>query len=253
MRQIRITATHRPARQPLCLLTSLCLSACAALLAPPAQAANAWEPMRTGQGREDVSTWVRTVEGMSVKAFKGQAEVHHTVPVVLAVLADIKGLPNWIYQCQHAEQLAGLSGDHTYARFRGIWPASDRDVLMRTTISQQDDGSVLVESRQASGHPEQDGFVRMPYLNNSFRLVPLKGGWTRLTFETQVDLGGMVPAWIANMVATKAPLVTIEGMQKQMKLPRYQIKSIDELPTYYLKGQPLVLPEQHLKVDAATD
>jgi hypothetical protein len=236
----------------------LCLGMCwALLLAGPLHAAAAsatdWVPIAQGQGREGISTWARHVDGLAVKAFRGSTEVPHTVPEILAVLADIGKLPQWIYQCQAARQLPGFSPDHTYAQFKGMWPAADRDVLMQSTVSQQDDGSILLESRQAEGYALQEGFVRIPYLRNSFRLMPLRGGWTRLTFETQVDLGGLVPAWVINLVATKAPFATIEGLRKQLKLPAYQIKSLDTLPTHYLRGRPLLIPGEHMRVDVKQD
>lgn len=218
-----------------------------ACLALTAHAGNEWEPVRQGQGREDISTWVRSVDGMAVKAFKGVTEVHQTTLTVLALLADIPGLSNWVYQCQSGVQPDKYSADHTYARFKGIWPASDRDVLFRSIVTQQADGSVLVDSQQVEGYPPQDGFVRMPYLHNTFRLVPLKGQWTRVEFETQVDLGGLVPTWLANAVSTKAPLVTLEGLKAQVGQARYQIKSVQELPTYYHTGKLIDLPASHLQ------
>jgi len=213
----------------------------------PAHAGNEWEPVRQGQGREDISTWVRGVDGMAVKAFKGVTEVHQSTLTVLALLADIPGLSNWVYHCQSSIQPDKYSADHTYARFKGIWPASDRDVLFHSTVTQQADGSVLVDSLQVEGYPPQDGFVRMPYLHNTFRLVPLKGQWTRVEFETQVDLGGLVPTWLANAVSTKAPLVTLEGLKAQVGQARYQIKSVQDLPAYYHKGKLIDLPAWHLQ------
>lgn len=50
-------------------------------------ASNHWEPVKQGQGREGVNTWVRSVEGMAVKAFRGQTEVHQSTLAILALLA----------------------------------------------------------------------------------------------------------------------------------------------------------------------
>ncbi len=212
----------------------------------PALSANEWETVREGQGRDDVSTWVRSVDGMAVKAFKGVTEVPRSALAVLALLADTGGLNNWVYQCKSSGPADKFPAGHTYARFKGIWPASDRDVMFRSTVSQQADGSILVGSNQVAGYPKQDGHVRIPYLHNTFKLIPLKGNWTRVEFETQVDLGGLVPAWLANAVSTKAPLVTLEGLRNQVGQARYQVKSVDALPAHYLKGKPIVLPEGHL-------
>ncbi len=212
----------------------------------PAMSANEWETVRQGKGREDVSTWVRSVDGMAVKAFKGVTEVRKSTLAVLALLADTGGLNNWVYQCKSSAPADKFPADHTYARFKGIWPASDRDVMFRSTVSQQADGSIVVDSNQVVGYPQQDGYVRMPYLHNTFKITPLKGNWTRVEFETQIDLGGLVPAWLANAVSTKAPLVTLEGLHNQAGQARYQIKSVNALPAYYLKGKPIVMPEGHL-------
>lgn len=229
-----------PLRMPILALCLLGVSL-------PALSASDWETVRQSQSREDVGTWVRSVDGMAVKAFKGVTEVHQSVLTVMAVLADTTALNNWVYHCKSSGPADKFPPDHTYARFKGIWPASDRDVMFRSAISQQADGSIVLDSNQVIGYPQQEGHVRMPYLHNTFKLVPLKGNWTRVEFETQVDLGGLVPDWLANAVSTKAPLVTLEGLRKQVEQPRYQIKSVNDLPAYYRKGKPMVVPEGHLQ------
>jgi len=209
-----------------------------------------WEPMNQSAGREAVNTWSRPVEGMTVKAFRGVTEVPHNALSVLAVLSDTRALPAWVFQMESAQTPEGQPADRVYARFKGIWPASARDVLFRTSVSQGKDGVILVESRQVEGMPPQEGYVRMPYLNNVFRLTPLDGGWTRVEFETAIDLGGMVPGWLANAVSTRAPLVTLQKLHQQIKKPAYQIKSPAELPGHYGRGL-IVLPERPLKAQTA--
>ncbi|HEX5374166.1 MAG TPA: START domain-containing protein [Aquabacterium sp.] len=213
-----------------------------------AQAApSTWEPVRKSDEREGIQTWVRPVEGQSIKAFRGVTEMPHSALAVLALIADIPHLHKWVYQCRSARQLKDRPPEQTYTRFRGIWPASDRDVLLTTQVYQQDDGSIVVDSRQVDGYPLSEDFVRMPSLHNTFRLTPLKARWTRIEFETQVDVGGMIPSWLANLVATDAPLHTLQGMRKRLDdHDKYQIQSVDELPTYYLQGKPLVFSTEHL-------
>lgn len=229
------------------LISGLVLSSWLAMSSWAQAAPAAWEPVRKSDEREGIQTWVRPVEGQSIKAFRGVTEVPHTALAVLALIADIPHLHKWVYQCRSARQVKNLPPEQTYARFRGIWPASNRDVLLVTHVSQEPDGSVLVDSRNVDGYPLSDDDVRMPSLHNTFRLTPLKGRWTRIEFETQVDVGGMIPAWLANLVATDAPLHTLQGMRKRLDdHDKYQIQSVDELPTYYLQGKPLVFSAEHL-------
>ncbi|MFT3855960.1 MAG: START domain-containing protein [Aquabacterium sp.] len=208
-------------------------------------ASNAWEPVRQGNSREDISTWVRSEDGMAVKAFRGVTEVNQSTLNALALLADIPNLSNWIFKCASATVPSGYSADHTYARFNGVWPASPRDVLFKTVVTQQADGVIVVDSRQVAGYPPADDHVRMPFLHNVFRLTPLKGGWTRVEFETQIDLGGLVPTWLANLVSTQAAEVTLSGMQREIGKARYKVRSVDDLPAYYFHGKTLTLPPDH--------
>lgn len=229
------------------LLCSVLITGGLAQAAPPT-----WEPVHKSDEREGIQTWVRPVEGQALKAFRGVTEMPHTALAVLALIADIPHLHKWVYQCRSARQLKDRPPEQTYARFRGIWPASDRDVLLVTQVQQQADGSIVVDSRHVDGFPLSEDFVRMPSLHNTFRLTPLKGRWTRIEFETQVDVGGMIPSWLANLVATDAPLHTLRDMRKRLNdHDQYQIRSMDELPSYYLQGQPLVLPPEHLAADTA--
>lgn len=222
------------------------LSVLLALTAMAAGAAPAWEPVKQSEGREGINTWARKAEGMAVKEFKGVTEVHNSMLQVLAVVSDVSNLPNWIFNCKLAEHPADLPANQKYMQFRGIWPASDRDALVQSVATQKEDRSVVVTTTHVGGYPERDSFVRMPYLHNEFRLIPLKDGWTRVEFETRVDLGGLVPAWLAGLVSTKAPLVTLEGLQRELKKPKYQaVKAPQDLAADTWRGAPMVVPESH--------
>jgi START domain len=213
-----------------------------------ATAGTDWESTgETGEGRETVRTWARSVDGMAVKAFKGVTEVHHTTPEVLSLLSDTANLHNWVFNVRQGSHLAGQPTANVYLQFKGIWPAADRDVLVKRQASQLPSGLVLVETREVDGHPEQDGYVRMRMLRNTFKLTPLPGQWTRIEFETQIDVGGLIPAWIANIVSTKAPRVTLEGIHRQINLPKYQGRTVSDLPSGFSKdGAVLKLPPEHL-------
>jgi hypothetical protein len=226
---------------------NLLAAAGTALSLSTAMAADNWELMRQGSGREDVSTWVRPVDGMAVKAFRGVTELRANGWAVLALLSDTRNLANWVFQGHTSEHVEGTPPDQARLRFKGTWPASDRDVVIRTSVSQLSSGVIVVDSTQVGQQATQDCCVRIPLFHNVFRLTPLKGGWTRVAFETQIDLGGQVPTWLANFVSTKAPLVTLQNMQQQVKKPAYQGKSAADLPTFYHHGDTFVLPDDHLK------
>lgn len=201
-------------------------------LLPACSLADEWRQVRTASERMDVSIWVMPVEGNPLNAFRGQTEVPYPLLTAIAVLADVENYPEWVFQCHSARLMPEISDDLVYIHIKGIWPVSDRDGVARTTIIQDPDTlKTTLHSIAAHGVlDEVKDTVRLPALDNRFILEPLADGWTRITFETFVDPGGMIPAWLANLVATRAPLTTLQKMHERMAIDRYHLKDKSELP-----------------------
>lgn len=227
--------------------SSLVLLVWLAAFTLPAVAEEEWETMRTASERGEVSTWVRTVPGNAIKAFRGVVEVPHSMLTALAVLSDVPNFPAWVFQCHAAEQHESWGPEHSRVMIKGIWPVSDRDVIVRSRLEQDPETFALTIHSEATDAvlPPQSGYVRLPALNNIFRIEPLADGWSRITFQTFVDPGGAIPAWLANFVATRAPLTTLTGMKAQMENTAYQISALSELPATLPGTADIIVPEAH--------
>ncbi|MED5387440.1 MAG: START domain-containing protein [Pseudomonadota bacterium] len=200
------------------------------LMTAPCWAAD-WELNHEGEQRGDVTTYVREVSDSPVKAFKGVVELQATPAAVLAVLTAVDTFPEWIFQSQGAERLSMKEKERIHMRFNGIWPVSDRDVVLANTLTQQANGEIHLHSENAVAvKGKQPGYVRIPALDNQFVITPLTDGWVRVKFETFVDPGGNVPVWLANLVSTKAPRVTLEGLKEQVAKPRFARATREDLP-----------------------
>ncbi len=209
--------------------------------------AQAWQPLEQGEGREGIRTWSRSVPGQAVNQFRGETEVPYSVLSVLALLSDVPNMKHWVFQCSTSSSPEGLPADRMYLQFKGIWPASPRDVLLRTRVSQTPDGIVHVRSEAVDGLPPDPDRVRMPMLSNTFTLTPMPGEWTRIEFQTQVDLGGHVPTWLANLVSTRAPLLTLQGIRAQLPKPAYQKRTLKDMAMHLFDGPAPFVPAGHLK------
>jgi hypothetical protein len=200
------------------------------MLAAPAWAAD-WELNHEGAQRGEVTTYVREVSDSPVKAFKGVVELQTSATSVLAVITAVDTFEEWIFQSQGADRLSIKEKERIHMRFNGIWPVADRDVVLVNTLTQKADGEILLHSENAEGFKDkQQGFVRIPALDNQFVITPLADGWVRVKFETFVDPGGNVPVWLANLVSTRAPLVTLEGLKEQLEKPRFARATREDLP-----------------------
>ena len=200
------------------------------MLAAPSWAAD-WELNHEGSQRGAVTTYVREVSDSPVKAFKGVVELQTSATSVLAVITAVDTFEEWIFQSQGADRLSIKEKERIHMRFNGIWPVADRDVVLVNTLTQKADGEILLHSENAEGFKDkQQGFVRIPALDNQFVITPLADGWVRVKFETFVDPGGNVPVWLANLVSTRAPLVTLEGLKEQLQKPRFARATREDLP-----------------------
>lgn len=212
--------------------TSLMVAALPFMVAGQAFAAD-WIVQQQGIDRSDITTFVRSVSNSPIKQFRGVVETPHSALTALAVIDDISLCPQWIYNCQTAEFHYTSEGERLlWMKFDGVWPASDRDLVMKSVfLQEQSNGPVTVQSTATpKAAPEQSGYVRILMLDNSFYVEPLDDGWTRITFTTHMNPGGLVPAWIANIVTTDAPIRTLEGMKRMMDKAPYRDYSMDAVP-----------------------
>lgn len=208
------------------------IAICSMLLVFPllANAEKKWERVEKARKPGEVSTWVRKVEGAAVKEFRGEVEVQDAPLRVLLALDKVDDFPRWVYHCKHGER---MPTGGAYMQFEGIWPAADRDVLVKSVPSIKSD-RVRIDTTHLDGMvPEQDDFVRIVKLENSFEVVPLPNGGSKVIFQTFVDLGGILPAWISNVVAKDGPLHTLNDLRTYLEQHPEPAPSVDQLSRIY--------------------
>lgn len=193
------------------LMKRLILVLCALLLSVPVSAREGWESVATASKPGEVSTWVRKVKGMQVKEFLGEVDVPHPPLQVLKALDHVEGFPDWVFRCKHAERVPGVG---VYLQINGVWPASDRDAMVQSRVEVLPDRVVIHSDARPELKPEKKNYVRIPALQNSFTVIPLPAGGSRVLFQTLVDPGGALPKWLSNFVAKQGPLETLNDLKK---------------------------------------
>lgn len=188
-----------------------------------------WKAKRSPQKVGEVSTFVSAVDGHAVKAFKGIVQVPYSVQQVTSLLKDHPQLPQWIYQSRLVIENIIPNDPSFYIVFNGIWPASDRDVVMDYRyVEDETSGGMRLHAWNNPGvYPKHPKRVRIPILDNTWHIFPSSSGWTEVHFETFVDIGGHVPKWIANIIANDAPRRTLRGMRKMLDTGAYGPRSTE--------------------------
>ncbi len=95
---------------------------------------------------------------------------------------------------------------------------ADRDVTSWIELTHGDrDGSLQLKWREANdeGPPPTDGAVRIPRLHGSFDFIA-EGEGTRVIYQTYVDFGGTLPAFIVSSFLPSQVKAQILGLRRAL-------------------------------------
>ncbi|MBC8460704.1 MAG: hypothetical protein ISS17_00690 [Bacteroidales bacterium] len=184
-------------------------------------AAQQWEFIKE---RDGIKIYTRKEKGSPLKSFKGVMEVHSTMKIIGTVVGNVKNFDWWDDDIRKIDVLAHV--ENVYSQYYLIydvpWPLMDRDLCVdaRVTIDPVTGTKVILARPLPDVIPEDPGIIRIKNYWQKWNLQPLNDGMIRLTLEGFVDPGGIVPAWLYNMVITDTPLNLMREVKKRVELPK---------------------------------
>lgn len=181
-------------------------------------------------GKRGIKVYTRSIEGSSLREFKGTMSLKSSLTAFIALLADGKRAPEWMHNCESFEFLKHVEPgvSYSYVVTGAPWPVKDRDAYVLSKVVQRDDMSIDVslEARPEYGK-ETKKFVRIPFMSGSWKFVPAKDGLVDVTYQVHADPGGSLPNWLSNMVVLDTPYNTLRNMQKLVLESQYQTASLE--------------------------
>jgi hypothetical protein len=99
------------------------------------------------------------------------------------------------------------------------WPLSDRDLCVEAKISVDPvTGEKTVAAKPlADVVPEREGMVRIRNYSQKWILKPVGKDKVYAILEGSVDPGGIVPAWLYNMVIVETPFKVMNGLKNKVE------------------------------------
>ncbi len=183
-------------------------------------AAGDWEKEFTKDG---ITVYTRPVEGSSLKEFKGEGIINAPLEVCRNVIDDTENHTKWRPDCIESKFLKAEGSDlFSYSETKAPWPVSNRDVIVKTQVTETKD-KVVYDFSAADRQdlmPLKNGVVRMTKLTGMWILVR-KGNETQVTYQAKVDPGGSIPSWLANKTSIDQPYKSLLGLKEMVKDPKY--------------------------------
>jgi hypothetical protein len=205
--------------------------------------------------KKGIKVYHRKIDITPIKVFKGVAELETELTPLVAFLMDVHKFPSWIVMCNSIEVLksTGEEADEidqvlycVYTINKPPWPVKPRDNVVCAIVTQEHETLTLrVKGFSLPEYiPHKKGLVRCPLLMMELKFTPLDNGNTEFTFETVVDVGGLIPKWVINVYSVHIPYMTIQNIRKQMPFEeKYKKKKIKWLkaPPSHMKARNVVM------------
>ena len=195
----------------------------------PLHAQDSWDLVKENDG---VKVYTRTNEVMSFKEFKATMTVKAKVEDFVAVLFDVDGLTSWGHNISEAKLLERPIDTIQiyYALAKAPWPYKDRDGIYKNTFNwNKKNRSLTVEIELLEDERElSKSYVRMDGYG-FWRVTEISANELKIDFQMQVNPGGSIKAWLANMFVTDSPFQTMTGIREAMSLKKYQGESFEFL------------------------
>lgn len=183
--------------------------------------AQPWEFIKE---RDGIKIYTQKEPGSPLKAFKGVMEVYSTMEMIGTIIGNVKNFDWWDDDIRELKVIFHEENVHTqyYLIYDVPWPLQDRDLCADAwvTIDSVTGKKVIYAVPLPDVIPEEPDIVRIKNYWQRWTIEPISGGMKRLTLEGLVDPGGIVPAWLYNMVITDTPLNLMREVKKRVELPR---------------------------------
>ena len=173
--------------------------------------------------RDEVRVWRRSVEGSAYDVIRGNGILRAPPAVVLALLkrGDPETIREYNPMYDEGHDLQQLDGNTkvSYGSVRSIFPFKPRDTVTRVALRALPNlgGHVmLLEAVDHPAMPERQGFVRAKIVFGMHLVQPVvdKPMLTNYTFTQQVNVGGLIPAWLMNTLIAQDAVVFVQWLGK---------------------------------------
>lgn len=215
------------------------------LFALPAQAQ---EWVSSGES-DGIRLYTKVEPGRTYSSFRATVRVKASMKQVLAVLLERERFPEWFDQMREDITLENDNPDYSYCyiRMKGIWPAADRDVVARVTVTQDPDTSavsITARSTEPERVPLRKDRVRMPYMYSVLKALPISATETEVEIEGTGDLAGNVPSFVADIVTSTMPRKSLTNIRRKLESPSgVDLSVLDRVPFAVLSMQKIKLPQ----------
>lgn len=182
------------------------------------------------KNKEGIQVYTRSNTVSNFKEFKAVSVMEGTVSSFLSVMYDVSGLTEWGHNMAEARLLDRPNDQNQryYAVAKAPWPTKNRagvyiNVFSWDKVRKELRVDISTSDEEIEGDSD---YIRIEGYGH-WLVTQLPDEKLAIVFQMQVDPGGSIKSWIANMFVTDSPYYTMLGMRKALQDEKYQGKTYE--------------------------
>ena len=165
-------------------------------------------------------------EDSELKEIRMTSTADASLTQAVAVLMDIEGYSNWIYNCESAKLVKHLKENEViyYSVTKAPWPILDRDLVVYNKIYQHHETKAVFSQSKSNPKllPNIPGRIRIVDLYGLWKFTPKGKNKIEIEYYIKVDPAGKLPAWVVNMFIANGPYQTMVKYKEQLQKDKYR-------------------------------
>ncbi len=170
-------------------------------------------------------------ENSELKEIRMTSTANATLTQAIAVLMDVEGYPNWIYNCESAKVVKDINENEIvyYSITKAPWPVLDRDLVVYNKIYQHPETKEVFSKSEAKAEllPLVNGRIRITDMLGLWKFTPKGSNKIEIEYYIKVDPAGKLPTWVVNMFIANGPYQSMLKFKEQLQKEKYKNAKID--------------------------
>lgn len=154
------------------------------------------------------------------KSIEASFQVNSKPSQLAAMILDVEGHVTWEYKTINARTLKKVSEREVifYSEVAAPMLTSNRDFIIQLKIIQDPATKVMtIDAVSLPNYlPAKENIVRIPYSKAHWIIKPVGKSKLDVVYTLEVDIGGAVPPWLANLVSAQGPYETFKALREQI-------------------------------------
>lgn len=176
-----------------------------------------WELIKD---ENEIKVYTKKEDNFEFETFKGTVTLNSSIANFISVLKNIKIFPKWGHNIKEANILE-RSGDTLqiyYSVAKAPFPYKNRDGIYLNRLKWNSKTKMLkVDIEILEDYlPLEEKYIRVKG-NGYWKIKELPYNKIRVTFSMQIDPGGSIPAWMANMFVEDTPFNTLKNLKSLLE------------------------------------